>query len=107
MKKDRVFFTWILTQISQEIIDAGDQPIFDYIKRSNEEQKRLYKQKLSDCDGYKKISQHQLGKACDIYFIKNNKILWNKFLYEKWHTRWQELGGSPAIPGDLCHFQVK
>jgi len=104
--KTRVFFTQILTQLMREMIDAGLNPVFDYIKRSTEEQQRMFKAGLSKCDGIKKVSQHQNGKACDIYFIKNNDINWNADLYKKWHDRWTKLGGKQVITWDPAHFEV-
>lgn len=47
-------------------------------KRTAEEQNKLYKDDLSELDGYEKISYHQTGKAVDIYAYVNGKASWNE-----------------------------
>ncbi len=86
----------------------GLQPFIDFCKRSDEEQKRLYLQGLSKCDGIIKISQHQRGRAVDIYLLDDNGKLveWTEELAETWHKNWENMGGNPIIPWDLNHFDV-
>jgi peptidoglycan L-alanyl-D-glutamate endopeptidase CwlK len=46
--------------------------------RSIEEQYSLYLDGKSKCDGYKKKSYHQTGKAVDFYAFINGKASWDK-----------------------------
>jgi len=64
--------------------------------RTAEEQKKLYKAGKSLCDGYKKISKHQLGRAMDIVIIdENNNPVWEETLeYEILGDLWKKLGGT-------------
>ncbi len=45
-------------------------------KRKAREQNDLFKEGKSQCDGYDKLSSHQLGKALDFYAYVNNKASW-------------------------------
>lgn len=87
----------------------GLQPFFDYVKRSNEEQKRLYLQGLSKCDGVVKHSQHQLGRAVDIYFEDMGKATDAEILarHIKYHSWWEFHGGQPMLDWDQGHYEVK
>jgi hypothetical protein len=82
-----------------------EHPIIDYVKRSDEEQQRLYDLKLSKCDGVKILSQHQLGKAMDIYFIEDGKLVEPKQTFKYWHDLWESWGGKPIIDWDKGHFE--
>ena len=98
-------------------MDANkDLPILDFVKRSKEEQKRLFEAGLSNCDGETNISKHQVGLAADIYLLTPDQaaiIDW-KTIPEKWqyyHNFWETLGGHPVLhdkdgkPWDLGHFE--
>jgi len=115
-------FTKNIATLLTEMAEAGDMPVIDYALRSAEEQNRLFKKGVSGCDGYKKKSRHQYGKAMDIYLVKTRKdgsvyIDYNWTDREKalkWHIRWQELGGKKMITftnrlghkiEDRCHFE--
>jgi len=79
-------------------------PIIDWCKRSGQEQARMFKLGLSECDGVKKRSDHQDAKAIDLYLGKGSKLIWDKALYRKLHKFWSLLGGKEMIPGDIGHF---
>lgn len=109
----RVEFTKAVINLISGMFLEGESPIIDFVKRSNEEQMRLYLKDLSKCDGVKKISQHQLGKAIDIYFVdlETNKLCDPKKGWEFWHEYWETKGGKPVIifsdgRKDNCHFEV-
>ncbi|RLI53578.1 MAG: hypothetical protein DRP09_15355 [Candidatus Thorarchaeota archaeon] len=104
---NRVEFTEKAVILLLLMILAGERPIIDYVKRSTEEQKRLYKKGLSKCDGVKKKSKHQYGKAIDIYLInEKGRIIWNKEKYRFWHSVWKHiLGGKEMIEWDIAHFE--
>ena len=87
------------------MIEDGEHPIIDYVLRSTEEQKRLFDKKLSKCDGITNRSAHQSGKAMDIYFIENGKMVDPNCGWEHWHKRWEEMGGQPMISWDRGHFE--
>lgn len=54
--------------------------------RSRARQEKMYLEKKSKCDGVKKVSKHQLGKAIDIYYVgwKNSDatsdVRWSKLI---------------------------
>ena len=93
---NRFEFTKKITRLLSEMVQASESPMIDFVKRSDEEQKRLFDEGLSKCDGVKKISLHQSGKAMDILGLKNIK---------RWHDRWMELDGKPMIVWDQNHFE--
>jgi len=106
-------FTTGITKLIQEMIDAGEQPVIDYVLRSAQEQKRLFDEGKSKCDGTIKLSNHQKGTAMDIYLCSYKAeglgvsidFKWNRTKTDKWHARWQKLGGKPMIEWDLPHFE--
>lgn len=102
---DRVEFTRNLVNLLAAMLLDGEHPILDYVKRSDEEQARLYKEGKSKCDGVKVKSKHQLGKAADIYFVEDGKLVEPKRGWEYWHKRWEEKGGNPMIDWDKGHFE--
>lgn len=114
-----------------EILQAGEVFILDYIKRSPEEQFRLFKigrelregnwvivdknKVVTYKDGSKNQTEGHLGgKALDMYFVgSDGKIIvighpeWNGGeKYIKWQNLWQlKYGGKKAIEWDLNHFE--
>ena len=103
----RVEFTKKITLLLLEMIKRGDNPIIDYVKRSDWEQHRLFVLGKSKCDGHKNHSMHQFGKAADIYFIgEDDKIDWSREKYEYWHKVWHEkFGGKKIIDWDIGHYE--
>ena len=115
-------FTENISKLILEMCEDGDEPVYNHCLRSAEEQHRLFEKGVSGCDGYKKKSRHQSGKAMDIYLVKTRK---NGSVYVdynwtdrekalKWHNRWVELGGRKMITfknrhghkiEDRCHFE--
>ncbi len=106
----RYNFTFNLASLLQYMVNQGDMPILDFVKRSTEEQQRLCKAGLSKCDGVIKISRHQIGLAADIYLLdENGKLIdWNlaKEKSEKYHNFWIQSGGKSALSWDLGHFEM-
>ena len=101
----RIEFTRNICQLITEMIEQGEYPIIDFVKRSAEEQKRLYEAGLSKCDGVINVSAHQLGKAMDIYFVENGILVAPKAGFQYWHNRWCDLGGDPMISWDQGHWE--
>jgi len=105
----RVEFTKNICLLIDEMIIMGERPIMDFLKRSSDEQKRLYDAGLSQCDGINNHSQHEYGKAIDLYFLSEDgsnlvEPLWG---YDHWHKQWEEqYGGHPSLNWDLGHFEV-
>jgi len=99
----------LLVDLLLAMESAGLRPIIDFVKRSDEEQKRLYLQNLSKCDGLLKVSQHQRGKAVDIYFLsETGKLLeWSEALADQWHDWWELRGGAERIEWDSGHFECR
>ena len=103
---NRIEFTQNIVALLHQMILMGEHPIIDFVKRSTEEQKRLFEAGLSKCDGEKVISQHQLGRAMDIYFIENGKMVDPKGGWEHWHQVWESWGGAKMLDWDKGHFEV-
>lgn len=104
---DRAKFT---IQISKLIICMylkNERPLLDWVKRSAEEQRRMFDKELSKCDGTEKTSAHQLGQAADIYFLSEDGkgIGEPKHGWKYWHERWEGFGGKPMIVRDKGHFE--
>jgi hypothetical protein len=103
---NRIEFTYNICQLIIEMFKEDESPIIDYVKRSNEEQMHLFQEGKSKCDGIKNVSKHQLGKAADIYFIEDGKLIDPKKGWEYWHKRWVEAyGGQEMISWDKGHFE--
>lgn len=85
------------------------------IYRTAEQQNEIFKsgKGVTNCDGYKVISQHQKGLAADLVIQRDGNLVWDHVPeYDKLGKFWQELGGewggtytSPA--GDIYHFAIK
>ena len=106
-KTKRGEFTEKVIRFLQKMIDSGEEPIIDYVKRGLAEQQEMYKTGKSKADGINKVSKHQSALAIDIYFIgENNELDFSYTKYEKWHNIWQnEFGGRPIIDWDINHFE--
>lgn len=102
---DRIEFTRKISELLICMFDEGESPILDYVKRSAQEQNRLYKEGKSRCDGFEITSAHQYGKAADIYFIREGKLADPLKGWEYWHRKWEEMGGRPMIWWDRGHFE--
>jgi len=111
---NRVEFTRAKNNLIAAMILDGEYPIEDYLKRSPEEQNRLFRLGLSKCDGYIIISGHQKGIADDIYFpdlddidkdLDKNELLPPKKGWEYWHKYWEGKGGKPMLEWDKGHFE--
>ena len=102
-------FTMLVCDLLQAMTDDGLIPFVDYCKRSDEEQKRLWLQGLSKCDGIIKVSQHQRGKAVDLYLLspEGKLLIWGNALSKKWHQWWVDRGGEPMIEWDEGHFECR
>ncbi len=109
---NRVEFTKASINLIAAMFLSKENPILDYVKRSDNEQAQLFLDGKSKCDGVKIISQHQVGKAVDIYFLDDKfKELVNPRLgWDYWHKYWEMKGGKPVIVfadgrKDNCHFE--
>lgn len=108
---NRVEFTKKLAALLSQMVFAGEMPILDYVKRSAEEQKRLFDEGKSKCDGLKVVSMHQYGKAADIYFLSEPDRYGKVGLcdpisgFEYWHQVWKDMGGAEMIEWDKGHFE--
>jgi len=102
---NRIEFTRNINNLLAAMMLDGEHPIIDYVKRSSEEQMRLFIENKSKCDGVKILSAHQSGKAMDIYFVENSELVEPKKGWEYWHKYWEEKGGQPIIEWDKGHFE--
>jgi peptidoglycan L-alanyl-D-glutamate endopeptidase CwlK len=79
--------------------------------RSAEEQKKLFDEGKSQCDGINKISQHQRGLAIDLVIIRDNAAVWQSdpeyaLLGRMWEEEGMTWGGGWTFQ-DYCHFEWK
>ena len=86
-------------------------------KRTTEEQKLMFDNKVSKCDGVKKKSYHQSGNAFDIYGYVDGKATWDKSILTSIARHIQRVaksrystslvwGGDWVSFNDLPHFQI-
>ena len=61
--------------IQISVVDFGHPA--DSGKRTAERQNELFVAGKSKCDGYKKLSRHQSGKALDFYAFVDGKASWD------------------------------
>ena len=114
----RVEFNKKIINLLARMFLEKEYPIIDFVKRSPEEQNRLFKLGKSNCDGINTHSAHEFGKAADIYFVDEDDLdadgitaeLNNgKKGYEFWHKIWEEMGGKPLTDWyrthDIDHFE--
>lgn len=107
---NRIDFTRKIAMLLVEMDRQGESPLLDYCKRSDEEQLRLYNAGKSKCDGHTVLSQHQIGKAADIYFTRDGKLVDPIKGFEYWHNVWDGWCGedaSPMIEWDKGHFECR
>lgn len=91
----------------------GEHPVDDYLLRSTPEQQRLYKAKVTKCDGIIKISAHQRAEAIDKYLTvigRDGKVTilfqWPEAKAKLYHSIWEKkFGGKPMISWDRGHFE--
>jgi hypothetical protein len=106
---NRKEFTKTLGMLIVDMILKGEEPILDYVKRSDEEQARLFERELSKCDGIANVSRHQRGCAADIYFPdERGNLMPPKLGWKFWHKRWEDLSygkAQPMIDQDKSHFE--
>ena len=104
----RTEFTEKLARLILRMRTEGEDPILDYVKRSEEEQWRLFQSGLSKCDGFRKKSTYQFGRAADIYFLDpggSGSIGPPIKGHEYWHDVWEEMGGKDMIDWDRGYFE--
>jgi hypothetical protein len=102
---DRVEFTENIVSLLHEMILMGEHPIIDFVKRSDQEQRRLFDAGLSKCDGVKNVSKHQTGSAMDIYFVGEGGLEDPRMGFNHWHATWESFGGKKMIEWDKNHFE--
>jgi hypothetical protein len=105
---NRVEFSKSATKLLSHMYLRGENALIDYVKRSDDEQMRMFVLKKSKCDGVRNKSWHQFGKAMDIYFLNEalTEVAPPKLGFEYWHKYWEKrCGGKPMIDWDRGHFE--
>ena len=97
-------FTRKISELLLEMIEAGEEPVLDYVLRSTTGQKEMFDRGVSGCDGTVKKSSHQSAKAADIYLVEYNssgkpyvQYDWDTAKARLWHDRWVRMGGRGMI----------
>ena len=112
----RVEFNRIFGSLSVYAWLKGIPFIVTSYTRTAAQQNALFKKKLSNCDGYKKTSYHQLDRARDIAVLEDDGLPEFKEIsestikkYEALGEFWESLGGTWGgrwkSPYDIFHFQ--
>lgn len=85
--------------------------------RTAEQQNALFLKKVSKCDGYNTLSEHQKGTAFDIFLLIDGKASWDKTKLTETATHIKKIakdkfkisltwGGDWKNFKDLPHFQL-
>lgn len=79
--------------------------------RTEEEQKKLFDEGKSKCDGYKIKSKHQQWLAIDFVIIKNGVPIWDydqdyEILGKIWKSLGGKWGGDFRGLQDVFHFEL-
>lgn len=85
--------------------------------RTAEQQNALFLKKVSKCDGYNTLSEHQKGTAFDIFLLIDGKASWDKTKLTETATHIKQVakekfkisltwGGDWKNFKDLPHFQL-
>jgi hypothetical protein len=112
-------FTKGIAGLLIQMWNEGEYPIADFLKRSPEEQNRLFKLGKSNADGINTHSQHEFGKALDILFldlddadkdgITQELKVSPKKGWDYWHKEWEKKGGKAMTEwyqkNDQGHFE--
>ena len=114
MTRSEVSILWARLLLQME--EDGLNPAADYVKRSDQEQARLFALNdpehhvwITSDDGVKHVSDHQRGKAMDVLLFDNKGDLicnWPDKWAKKYHDLWTSWGGKPVIPKDVGHFSA-
>ena len=103
-------FARMLQRLLDYASAQGIKVLLYWLFRMPEQQKALYDKKVSNCDGYKKLSKHQLGRAGDIAVVIDEKIDWKDHPeYKILGDYWVRLGGTWGgnwKKKDIFHFEV-
>lgn len=107
--------TEFLQKIAMLIVRAelgGIPLICFYFHRTAEDQNRLFKEHKSNCDGYTKLSKHQLWLAMDFVILDDAGIcVWDhesryEILGEIWESYGGTWGGRWDSLKDIYHFEL-
>lgn len=114
---NRVQFTIAISEVVVELandpdmVAAGYDVAFDFCKRTDHEQQYLFSLNtptrwVTNCDGVRKVSEHQHGKAMDLLLFKDGKLvdIWPEWVIERVHKKWDERGGVPLNPHEPGHL---
>jgi len=114
---ERIKFIHLLGRLLAYISSISADVIITAFYRSSDEQNALYQigrtkpgKIVTNCDGYKKKSKHQLWRAVDLAVVENGEIKWDSPVYDELGEFWDSVGGIwggnfSGLP-DKCHFEI-
>jgi len=78
--------------------------------RTLEEQKAVFEDNKSKCDGVINKSKHQLWRAIDLAIVKKGKCVWDRtaeyqLLGRFWKLMGGKFGGDFGFAEDIFHFE--
>lgn len=84
-----------------------------FMYRTADQQRKLFNEGKSKCDGYHNLSPHQEGRAADIVVSNEKGLVWDHIdEYDKLAEYWKGLGsqyiwgGDFEFADDIYHFEV-
>jgi len=106
----RVDFLYMIGSLLQFANDECINVICAAFYRTEAEQKKLFDQGLSKCDGVNIRSPHQDWLAMDFYIVKNDELVLDRVQeYDMLGNRWEDIGGvwggRFASLNDIYHFE--
>jgi hypothetical protein len=120
LRKIGLFFTrvYLLDEFDAESDQFKYRIICAAFHRTAEEQNKIYQSGrttdgpiLTNCDGYIKVSQHQLWRAMDLYLVDADTgfLAWDDEPYARLGEVWESFGGTWGgrfTSKDSGHFEI-
>ena len=119
---NRTLFTINIANFLLRLVAEGEHPVGESWWREDVEQHALWQlgrdsegvvvdksKVVTECDGYKSLSNHQSGRAVDIQFLNDEgtEVTDPKKGWTYWHNVWErDFQGKPIIPWDEDHFEA-
>jgi len=112
----RIRFIWMFALLALFAYINKIEFIIFCFHRTEKEQKELFEEGKTKCDGVKKKSRHQNWRAIDLVVIEDGKCIWHgTSKYELLGRFWKLLGGTWGHDwyknketdfDDIYHFEV-
>jgi len=107
----RIRFIWMFSLLALFAYINKIEFIIFWFHRTAKEQKELFEEGKSKCDGVKKKSKHQAWRAIDLAIVKKGECVWERaaeyqLLGRFWKLLGGRWGGDFGFAEDVYHFEV-